>query len=355
MSKAVITKVADLANDGLIEERNQAALDRVTTRYALAIPPHLRRSLAQSPASSLTKQFLPDVRELNAHPFDRIDPIGDGAHTPVTGVVHRYKARALLKIVHVCPVYCRFCFRREMLGPGERSTLSRAELNAALRYIRQTPALEEIIMTGGDPLIMSPRRVRELTDALSDAPHLKKLRWHTRVPIAAPERVTDALIKALTDTNKRVRVAVHTNHVDELNRDARRALDRLANAGITLLSQSVLLKGVNDTPSDLANLFRTLPEVGLDPYYLHQLDLAPGTHHFRVPIRTGQALLKTLTMTRPDLIQPKYILDIPGGFGKVPLTPAWIRLVERRQNGDVYRLRDPFDRCHIYCDPAPLS
>ncbi len=229
----------------------------------------------------VAKQFIPDIRELDTHPAELSDPIGDNAHSPVPGIVHRYMDRVLLKIASVCPVYCRFCFRREMVGPQLGESLSPQEIEAALGYIRTNPQIWEVILTGGDPFVLSPRRVQEITRALGDIPHVKILRWHTRVPVVDPLRVSEAFVAALTATEKTVVVAIHTNHVRELTDEARAAIARLSASGVPLLSQTVLLKGINDNANTLEALMRALVECRVKPYYLHHGDL--GTRHRAFP------------------------------------------------------------------------
>jgi lysine 2,3-aminomutase len=226
-----------------------------------------------------------------------------------------------LKPSHVCPVYCRFCFRREQVGP-EGETLTAAELEAALDYIRARPEIWEVIVTGGDPFLLSPRRLGGLTRALDAIPHLGVIRFHTRVPIVDPARVSAGLLRALA-AEKAVYVAIHANHPRELGAAARAACGRLARAGIPLLGQTVLLRGVNDDPAVLAALFRGLVAMRVKPYYLHHPDLAPGTAEFRPSIAEGQALMRALRGRVSGLCQPTYVLDLPGGAGKVPVGPVY--------------------------------
>ncbi|HET8727426.1 MAG TPA: lysine-2,3-aminomutase-like protein, partial [Alphaproteobacteria bacterium] len=251
------------------------------------------------------------------------DPIGDAAHSPVKGIVHRYPDRALLKPLHACPVYCRFCFRREMVGPGGDG-LSAAELDAAIDYIAGRPEIFEVILTGGDPLLMSPRRLADLIARLDAIPHLGVIRLHTRVPVVDPGRVRPALVDALRARDKAVWVAIHANHPRELTAAARGALRLLGDAGFALVSQTVLLKGVNDDPAVLEALFRALVRERVKPYYLHHGDLAPGTAQFRTGIADGRAIMKTLRGRLSGLAQPTYVLDVPGGHGKVPIGPSYL-------------------------------
>ncbi|MEQ1718541.1 MAG: lysine-2,3-aminomutase-like protein, partial [Hyphomicrobium sp.] len=296
-------------------------------------------------ADPIARQFVPDARELEMHSRELTDPIGDHAHSPLPGLVHRYKDRVLLKIAHVCPVYCRFCFRREMVGPDLGEALAPKDLQAALVYICEHPEIWEVILTGGDPFVLSPRRIAEVTQALSAIPHVKILRWHTRVPVADPARVTADLVTALTATNKTVVVALHTNHARELTAAARGAIARLANAGGLLVSQTVLLKGINDDAGTLEALMRALVEARVKPYYLHHGDLAPGTAHFRTTIHAGKALMQDLRRRLSGLALPTYVLDIPGGHGKVEIESHVIA----NANGS-YTVRDANDGLHHYED-----
>jgi len=322
--RQTLKTAADLADAGLISRERAAEVAPVAERYAVAVTPTMAGLIDPRDADDpIARQFIPDARELMRQPAERDDPIGDDLKSPVAGLVHRYPDRALLKLVAVCPVYCRFCFRREMVGPGKATALSDAELAAALAYIRAHPEIWEVILTGGDPLVLSARRVAEVTAALEEISHVKILRWHTRVPVVAPERVTDSLATALLTTTKTVYVALHTNHSRELTELARAACARLIDAGIAMVSQTVLLKGVNDNADTLEALLRALVETRVKPYYLHHGDLAPGTAHFRTSIAEGQALMRTLRTRLSGLALPTYVLDIPGAYGKVPIGPAY--------------------------------
>ncbi|MGV6819704.1 MAG: lysine-2,3-aminomutase-like protein [Parvularcula sp.] len=294
-----------------------AALDEVAHRYAIAITPHLAELVdRQDPNDPIAAQFIPSNNELKNDPLETNDPIGDKAHEPVPGIVHRYPDRVLLKAVAVCPVYCRFCFRREMVGPGKDKNLTSDQLEAALDYIRQDTNIWEVILTGGDPFMLSPQRVETLTKALGAIPHVKIIRWHTRMPIAEPARITQRLAQALTAPEKPIYVAVHINHPRELTSEVSCALARLADEGIPLLGQTVLLRDVNDTFETLSALMRRLVECRVKPYYLHQLDYAPGTSHFRVPLPQAQQLVQRLRDEVSGLCQPHFVIDIPGGVSK---------------------------------------
>jgi lysine 2,3-aminomutase len=334
--------VANLSTAGLLPSGSDAELERVVARYAVALTPEIAALIDRAdPHDPIARQFVPDARELNHKPEERADPIGDDAHSPVPGIVHRYQDRVLLKLTHVCPVYCRFCFRREVVGPGGPQALSDAALDAAFAYISSTPQIWEVILTGGDPFMLSPRRIARVTERLAAIAHIKVLRWHTRVPVADPARVTPEFVAALKSTDKTVYVALHTNHARELTAAAREACARLIDAGIPMLSQTVLLKGVNAEANVLAELMRALVETRVKPYYLHHPDMAPGTSHFRLTIEEGQSIVRQLRGRVSGLAQPLYVLDIPGGHGKVPVGPSYIE-------DDASSVTDPAGSRHSY-------
>jgi lysine 2,3-aminomutase len=329
---------------GLVAADALPALERVAARYAVAITPAIAAMVDPSDTNDpIGRQFVPHASELLTHPDEVADPIGDADHSPVRGIVHRYPDRVLLKLLHVCPVYCRFCFRRESVGPDGDGFLTEAETEAALDYVAAHTDIWEVILTGGDPFALSPRRLEVVMGRLAMIAHVKVLRVHTRVPVVAPERVTDALVATLKVSGKAAFVALHANHARELTPEARSACGRLIDAGIPMVSQSVLLRGVNDDAATLEALMRAFVETRVKPYYLHHGDLAPGTSGFRTTVASGRALMKGLRGHVSGLCQPTYVLDIPGGYGKVDLSGG---AAERTPEGwcitDRYGVRHPY-------------
>jgi len=336
--------LSDLRESGLTTDEQRAALERVAAQYAVAITPAMDALIDRTDANDpIAKQFVPDAAELQTTPDELADPIGDHPHSPVEGVVHRYPDRALLKLTHVCAVYCRFCFRREMIGPGANA-LTPKQLDAALDYVAAHPEIWEIILTGGDPLVLSPRRLRAAVSRLAAIEHVKVIRVHTRVPVADPARITPELVRALKAKGKATYVVLHANHARELTDAAREACARFVDAGIPMLSQSVLLKGINDDPQTLGALMRAFVECRIKPYYLHHGDLAPGTSHLRTGIAEGQALMRGLRGRYSGLCQPTYVLDIPGGHGKSPVGPNYLTC----DGADSYRVEDFNGALHCY-------
>jgi lysine 2,3-aminomutase len=337
-------RVSDLVERGLVAPEGADELRLVAERYAVAITDDMAALIdPDDPFDPIAAQFVPDVAELRDSPHDRSDPIGDDAHSPVPGIVHRYPDRVLLKPILVCPVYCRFCFRREQVGQGE-GVLAPDVLDRAFSYIETHPEIWEVIVTGGDPFLLSPRRLAEIVRRLDTIDHVAVMRFHTRVPVAEPGRIGAGLVEALA-AEKAIYVVVHANHPRELTPAMREAIGRLVRAGIPVLSQSVLLRGVNDDASTLEALFRGLVAMRVKPYYLHHPDLAPGTGHFRLGIDEGRNLVGRLRGRVSGLCQPSYVLDIPGGWGKVPIGPG---AVTPGGGTGEWIVTDPDGREHVY-------
>ena len=342
-----------LAAHGLVDAAALPALEQVAARYAVALTPEIADLIDPADANDpIARQYVPDVRELETRPIETGDPIGDRVRSPAEGIVHRYPDRVLLKLVHVCAVYCRFCFRREMVGPGKETALTPDVYATALDYIRAHPEIWEVILTGGDPLVLSPRRLAEVMADLAAIDHVRIVRIHSRVPVADPARIDPAMAAALRKDGITTWVAVHANHAREFTASARAACARLADAGIPLVSQSVLLRGVNDTPEALEALMRTFVECRIKPYYLHHGDLAPGTGHLRTTLEQGQDLMRALRGRVSGLCQPDYVLDIPGGFGKVPVGPDYLSHPHGTGADKTYRVVDYRGEPHDY-PPRP--
>ena len=343
MSKGrAISSVAGLAERGLVKAGDLKKLTKIEQNFSTRLTSEV---LAQIKAADLTdpifQQYVPQVAELEIQKDELADPTGDGAHGKVKGIIHRYEDRLLLTPTHTCQVYCRFCFRREKVGQGT-GALSKAELDAAIAYIVAHPEIHEVILSGGDPLVLSDRRLGEIMKQLSSIEHVQVIRFHTRVPIVEPSRITPALLKAMK-VRPAVYVVVHVNHAAELSKEVCKGLARMARAGIPLLSQTVLLKSVNDDAEILATLFRALVANRVKPYYLHHLDRAKGTSHFRVSISHGQEIMRSLRGRLSGIAQPTYVIDIPGGFGKVPIGPQYLS-----EAGGTYEIADPKGRRHPY-------
>jgi lysine 2,3-aminomutase len=354
---ATLRQPAELIAGGFAPADALADLERVAARYAIAVTPDIAALIdTKNSGDPIARQFIPSALELVSEPGESADPIGDDAHSPVAGIVHRYPDRVLFKLVHVCAVYCRFCFRREMVGPGKATALSDTAYRDALDYIRDHKEIWEVILTGGDPLMLSARRLAEIMADLAAIDHVKIIRIHTRVPVAAPSRIDGTMVAGLRVEGATTWVAVHANHPRELTEAARAACARLVDAGVPLVSQSVLLRGVNDDAVTLEALMRAFVECRIKPYYLHHGDLAPGTAHLRTTIEDGQALMRSLRGRVSGLCQPDYVLDIPGGHGKAPVGPNYLSHAnshERELSLETrYRVVDYCGDVHLY-PPKP--
>ena len=346
---------AELLAHGLVSTNAIADLEKVAARYAVAVTPDMAALIEPADADDpIALQFIPSAEELVTSAGENPDPIGDHTHSPVPGVVHRYPDRVLFKLVHVCAVYCRFCFRREMVGPGRETALAQGAYQNALDYIRSHPEIWEVILTGGDPLMLSPRRLAEVMADIAAIDHVRIVRLHTRVPVADPARISGDMIAALKVRGATVWVALHANHARELTQKARAACAAIIDAGIPMVSQSVLLRGVNDNAAALEGLMRAFVECRIKPYYLHHGDLAPGTAHLRTSLEHGRELMRALRGRISGLCQPDYVLDIPGGHGKSPVGPDYVSPADslsRDREPDAetrYRVVDYCGDVHLY-------
>jgi len=356
---ATLRAPTELAARGLVPVEHLAGLEKVAARYAVAVTPDMAALIdPDDPNDPIARQFIPSADELITVPGESADPIGDHAHSPVSGIVHRYPDRVLFKLVHVCAVYCRFCFRREMVGPGKANALSEGAYDNALAYIRAHDEIWEVILTGGDPLMLSPRRLAEIMADLAAIDQVRIIRIHTRVPVAEPARISAEMIAALKVEGATTWVALHANHPRELTAKARAACAGMVDAGIPLVSQSVLLRGVNDDAATLEALMRAFVECRIKPYYLHHGDLAPGTAHLRTTLAQGQQLMRSLRGRVSGLCQPDYVLDIPGGHGKSPVGPDYLSQANSPSSeGELhaetrYRVVDYCGEVHFY-PPEP--
>jgi lysine 2,3-aminomutase len=338
--KKTLRTAADLVEQELIPAAEAAEIAQVAQKYAIAISPQLQEILH---IPGIKQQFVPSVAELNNSELDRPDPIGDQTHSPIKGIIHRYPDRCLLLPVRVCPVFCRFCFRRETVGPGN-AALNETELQSCYAYIAQHPEIWEVILSGGDPLILKPQQLENIISNLDKIAHVAIIRIHSRIPMLDSARINAQMLKVLT-MRRPIYIVLHINHPAEFTPQAIATINELANSGIVLLGQTVLLKGINDDTNILGSLMRSMVQHRIKPYYLHHTDLTAGTSHFRTTIARGQQLVAALRGSYSGLCQPEYVLDIPGGAGKSPIGQAYIR-----NQGANYEVTDYNGITHQYCD-----
>jgi len=332
----------------LTDAEYQAALVAETSGLPLAVTPHYLSLIDRSdPSCPIRRQVVPDGAEGKPSRGDLRDPLGEEVHEVAPELIQRYPDRALLLVTDRCAVYCRFCTRSRMVGAGG-GPRSLKRLTPALDYLRTHPAIKDVIISGGDPLAMSTRRLVELVSAVRAIPSVETIRLATRVPVVLPKRIDDSLLAALRPLHP-LWVMTHFNHPKELAKEATDALERLADAGFPVMNQTVLLAGVNDDPAVLSQLFRGLVRHRARPYYLLQMDPVSGSGHLRTPVAQGLRIMEALQGNLSGIALPKFIIDTPGGFGKVPLSPNYVTGTD----GPRTTLRTPRGVVVDYLDPEP--
>lgn len=310
--------------DGLpIDPSERARNHAAEQTFNIRIPKHYLSQIDwDNPRDPIRLQTIPQAEELLFDPRELTDPIGDHAHSPVPRITHRYPDRVLLYPTYQCAVYCRHCFRKESLSDAN-DQFSPELLQPALSYIAAHPEVQEVIVTGGDPLILSNQRLSYLRTQLEAIPHLRMIRFHTRVPVVTPQRIDQGLVDALKG-RLMVCVVTHFNHPQEIVPACKVAAQTLREAGFVLLNQTVLLRGINDDAETLQTLCRELLyTLGIKPYYLHHCDLTRGLTHFRTTIEEGLDIMQKLRGYMSGPCVPQYVLDLPGGNGKIPLGPSY--------------------------------
>jgi len=319
-----ITDPAELLKTLELDMRLLPAARRAAHDFALRVPRgFVARMRKRDPHDPLLRQVLPIGAECRETPGFGPDPVGDRAAMAVPGLLHKYQGRVLLTATGACAVHCRYCFRRHF--PYGEANPAAGEWQEALAYIRADASISEVILSGGDPLTLSDRRLREFVAALAGIAHVARLRIHTRLPIVLPERVTAELLDWLTATRLKPIVVVHANHAQEIDAEVRAALARLRTAGVTLLNQSVLLRGVNDSAPVLANLSLALFDAGVLPYYLHMLDRVQGAAHFEVDAAEAATLMAELNARLPGYLVPRLVREVAGAPAKMPLSLCEMR------------------------------
>jgi len=280
--------------------------------------PWLNRIRPGDPNDPLLAQVLATAAERTTVPGFVKDPLDESEFQPIPGVLHKYQGRVLLVVAGVCAINCRYCFRRHF--PYDSAPRSREQLAEAFGYLRDHPEVDEVLLSGGDPLMLSDERLEWIVGQLDLIPTLRRLRIHTRMPVAIPQRVTNRLTEILRSSRLKTVVVIHANHPAEIDADVASALRAMRDgADAMMLNQSVLLRGVNDSVEVLEGLSRRLFECGVLPYYLHQLDPVAGAAHFEVPLQTGQTLMATLRDRLPGYMVPTWVQEIPGQKSKTPL------------------------------------
>lgn len=340
-----ITSVSGLERELSITEKEKREINSVTQLFKMSITPFYLNMIDRSnPNCPIRKQAIPSAEELYFKPEELDDPLGDNRHSPVARLTHRYPDRVLVFPTYECAAYCRHCFRRRIVGSIDKS-ITEKEINDIVNYIQNHKEIKEVIFTGGDPLMLADSKLKKMFSKVRTVSHVRILRIHTRVMVTLPQRITPKLTSLLRSI-KPLYLIVHINHVKEISSEFKRAVRCVADAGIPIFSQSVLLRGINDDVQSLKDLFYGLVEVGVKPYYLHHCDLARGISHFRTGVKEGVDLLKQLRGYISGICIPYYMVETTGGHGKVPVVYNYIR----REQSTMIEIEN-YDGC-IYKHPS---
>ncbi len=336
-----ITTIDDLEKVITLSEWEKNDISKCLGAFRMAITPYYASLMSPTdPNCPIRRQAVPSIEETRVLDCDMADPLNEEGQSPVPFIVHRYPDRVLFLVTHVCSMYCRHCTRRRLVGEEDRA-ISESEIDAAVEYIRKTPAIRDVLISGGDPLTLGDARLEHIISALRKIEHVEIIRIGTRVPVVMPMRVTPQLLRMLRKYNP-IWINTHFNHPSELTPDAVSACERIVDAGIPLGNQSVLLRGINDTTEVMKELLLKLVKARVRPYYLYQCDMSRGIGHFRTKVETGINIICDLTGNISGFAVPKFVIDAPGGGGKIPINPEYIisladdKVVMRNFAGDIY-------------------
>jgi lysine 2,3-aminomutase len=341
-----ITKAEQLKLLLNLNDEEVAAIDASKGRMATAITPYFATLMSRTdPNCPIRRQALPTLQEIHFSPHDLLDPCAEDENSPVHGLVHRYPDRVLLLVTDKCAVYCRYCTRRRMVGSSEKC-ITDEEMDEAISYIQATKKVRDVLISGGDPLLLEDDHLERILTKLRKVPHVEIVRIGTRVPVTLPQRITPALTNMLRKYHP-LWMSIHFSHPKEITKEVRRSCGLLADAGIPLGSQTVLLRGINDKPSIMKRLMHELLKTRVRPYYVYQCDLAMGTEHFRTPIAVGINIIEKLRGHTTGYAVPSFVIDAPGGGGKIPVGPTYLisqdkgRMVLRNYQGKVFEYQEP--------------
>jgi len=322
-------------------------ITKVLTKFRMAITPYYLSIIEQNNINDpVRKQAIPSIYETIIDPTDMMDPLHEDVDSPVPGLTHRYPDRVLLLTTHICSMYCRHCTRRRKVGDNEDSHFPKEQLEKGLEYIKNTPEVRDVIVSGGDPLTMSDNQLDWLLGEIRKIDHVEIIRIGTRTPVVMPMRITENVCNILKKYNP-VYVNTHFNHSNEITEDAKNACEMMADHGLVLGNQTVLLRGVNDNPAIMKKLMHDLLKIRVKPYYIYQCDLSEGISHFRTPISTGIQIVENLRGHTSGLAVPHFVVDTPGGGGKVPVMPNYIisqspdRIILRNYEGRIVTYNQP--------------
>ncbi len=322
------------------------AIEASKGRMATAITPYFAKLMDRNDSNCpIRRQAIPTMAEFHFSPADLLDPCAEDENSPVHGLVHRYPDRALLLVTDKCAVYCRYCTRRRMVGSSEKC-ITEEDLDEAIAYIQATKKVRDVLISGGDPLLLEDDHLERIIAKVRKAPHVEIVRIGTRVPVTLPQRITPGLASILKKYHP-LWISIHFTHPKEITKEVRRACAILAEAGIPLGSQTVLLRGINDRSAVMKRLMHELLKIRVRPYYIYQCDLAMGTEHFRTPIAVGINIIEKLRGHTTGYAVPSFVIDAPGGGGKIPIGPTYLisqdkgKVVLRNYQGKVFEYQEP--------------
>jgi len=322
------------------------AIEASKGRMATAITPYFAKLMDRNDSNCpIRRQAIPTMAEFHFSPADLMDPCAEDENSPVHGLVHRYPDRALLLVTDKCAVYCRYCTRRRIVGSSEKC-ITEEDLDKAIAYIQATKKVRDVLISGGDPLLLEDDHLERIIAKVRKVPHVEMVRIGTRVPVTLPQRITPTLASILKKYHP-LWISIHFTHPKEVTKEVRRACAILAEAGIPLGSQTVLLRGINDRSVVMKRLMHELLKIRVRPYYIYQCDLAMGTEHFRTPIAVGINIIEKLRGHTTGYAVPSFVIDAPGGGGKIPVGPTYLisqdkgKVVLRNYQGKVFEYQEP--------------
>jgi lysine 2,3-aminomutase len=350
-----IMTVRDLKKYLPLSEKEEADIEAVLKKFRMAITPYYLTLIdPANPDCPIRKQAVPCISELNVGKFDSLDPLHEDVDSPVPGLTHRYPDRVLFLITDMCSMYCRHCTRRRFAGQSDRMA-GKERIDKAIEYIRNTPQIRDVLLSGGDALLVDDAILESIIRRLREIDHVEIIRLGTRVPVVMPQRITPELADMLKKYHP-IWLNTHFNHPDEITKESKHAIDLLADAGIPLGNQSVLLRGVNDCIPTMRTLVTRLAQMRVRPYYIYQCDLSLGLEHFRTPVSKGIEIIESLRGHVSGFCVPTFVVDAPGGGGKIPLMPNYLismapgKVVLRNYEGVITTYSEPMDYQNCTCD-----
>lgn len=343
-----ITSCEQLGRIINLQDGEKEAIEKCLEHFKMAITPYYAMLIEpDNPDCPIKKQAVPSLKEFTYDACDMDDPLCEEQFSPVEGIVHRYPDRVLFVLTHKCSMYCRHCTRRRLVG-CEDFSLSNDKLEKAIDYIRQNSKIRDVLLSGGDPLVMSDLWLENIIKKLREIPHVEIIRIGTRTPVVLPMRITDDLLKMLRKYQP-IWINTHFNHPNEITAESSRACEKIIDAGIPLGNQSVLLRGINDNAETLKELFIKLVKIRVRPYYLYQCDVSKGIGHFRTPVSQGIEIMKNIRGYISGFAVPEFVIDAPGGGGKTPVNPEYIISLDDKQAV----LKNYEGKIYIYPNPVP--